>query len=103
MAKYDSVVSSIFFEKYADGDLCPIRERTGKIADELGIGAPKNLGDTIYSSKLRSGHGLTWAGVPMSGDEMRLGRPLRDIAVSFILGGHRVGASGGGSCRLSQT
>ena len=57
MAKYDDIVSSIFFEKYAKGDTSVQfeREELAKKADELKIGTPKNLGDIIYSSKYRRG------------------------------------------------
>lgn len=57
MAKNDDIVSSIFFEKYADGDISVQfeREELTKKADELGIGAPKNPGDIITLLKYRPG------------------------------------------------
>lgn len=55
MAKYDDIISGIFFDRYKAGAASVRFERDDLAAkaQQLKIAVPKNLGDIIYSYKYR--------------------------------------------------
>lgn len=55
MAKYDDIISGIFFDRYEAGvtSIRFERDELAAKARQLGIAVPKNLGDIIYSYKYR--------------------------------------------------
>lgn len=55
MAKYDDIISAIFWEHYVDGVTSIVfqREDLALKAREMGFDPPKNLGDIVYSYKYR--------------------------------------------------
>ena len=56
MSKYDSIIKSIFLERYVEGATSiPFeRDTLAKKSLELGISLPKNLGDIVYTYKYRN-------------------------------------------------
>lgn len=55
MAKYDEIISAIFFDRYAEGatSIRFEREELAHKARQLGLDVPRNLGDIVYSYKYR--------------------------------------------------
>ena len=54
--RYQQIMERIFFSRYAAGDRAIefAREEMVRIAAELGIVLPKNLGDVVYSFRYRT-------------------------------------------------
>lgn len=55
MAKYDEIITTIFFERYTEGatSIRFEREELANKARQLGFDVPRNLGDIVYSYKYR--------------------------------------------------
>lgn len=55
MAKYDEIITTIFFERYTEGitSIRFEREELANKARQLGLDVPRNLGDIVYSYKYR--------------------------------------------------
>lgn len=54
--RYTRILERLFFEHYQEGESQVAFERTeiSRVADQLGIDVPKNLGDVVYSSRYRT-------------------------------------------------
>jgi len=54
--RYDQLIEKVFFNNYSEGDseVTFDREEFESTAKELGIAAPKNLGDIVYSYRYRN-------------------------------------------------
>lgn len=54
--RYSQIIETIFFEKYKEGMTSVLFERSDikRVADQLQIELPSNLGDVIYSFKFRT-------------------------------------------------